>query len=115
MERCVSYPLHFDLDPALWGKVYPDPVQIQIRSKIKKIFIEFFSVKLIILKTIFFIINELIIHVYCVLNKKQISLKQKLHSYNFGWFLCKFITIFFWLPGSRSTFPAVDPDLDPMH
>ena len=32
------------------------------------------------------------------------------YSYKFGWFVCEFITIYLLLPGSRSTFPEVDPD-----
>jgi len=38
---------------------------------------------------------------------------NKISDFNLGWFVCEFNTIYFLLPGSRSTFPEVDPDPDP--
>ena len=42
---------------------------------------------------LFIFIYEFIIHVYCVSNKKAISLLKKNILY-IGWFLCEFPTIF---------------------
>ena len=47
--------------------------------------------------------------IFMLIKKKSYFLK-KLFTYNFCWFLCEFITLFFFLPGSGSTFSEVDPD-----
>ena len=53
----------------------------------------FFSEKDIILTTMFFIFY-LWAYYSCLLNKKG-DFSTKIYSYNFGWFLCEFITIVF--------------------
>ena len=45
-----------------------------------------------------------------ILKKISDFLIKKLYLYNFGWFVCEFITIYFLLSGSGPTFPEVDPD-----
>ena len=75
---------------------------IRIRPKIGKIpilFYLFFSVKDILLKSVCFF--SFMSYYSCALKKKvNFSTKKIWYSYNFGWFLCEFITI-------------SDPDPDP--
>ena len=70
-------------------------VRFRIRPKIEQspifFFLIFFCKRY---KTNFFCNFELIIHV-CILNKISNFFFFKLYSYNFGWFLCEFVRIFF--------------------
>ena len=83
-------------------------MQIRIRPKIEQIPIFFFLIffcKRFKLITMFFVVVILSL----LFTYKQNKWFLKLYSYNFGRFVCEFITIFL-LPGSGSTFPEVDPD-----
>ena len=90
----VSDSLHFNADPE----------QIPIFVLI------FFCERYKTHNDVFFVILSLLF-TYIKQNKRFCF--KKLYSYNFGWFLYEFITIYFLLPGSRSKFPEVDPDPDP--
>ena len=114
----VSDALHFNADPDPDSRIrlrdgrirVQFRIRIRIRPKIEQIPIFFF--KSYKTQRFFFCNIELIINVY-ILSKISDFLFKKLYSNNFGWFVCEFITIYFLLPGSRSTFPEGDPDPDP--
>ena len=122
LDYSVSDPLHFNAvpDPLIrfrdngsWsGSISgsgSDSGSDLKSSKFQSFSSHFFSVKGIKLIMMFFFCNfELII-----LNKISDFFFKKWFSYNFGWIVCEFITIYFLQPGSRSTFPEVDPVPDP--
>jgi len=64
ISASVADPLHFDVDPDPRIHFREKWIRIRLRNRPKIGKISIFSVRDILLKTLFFVIKELIIHVY---------------------------------------------------
>ena len=106
----VSDPYNLDADPdpdSLPGWWIRIRVRIRIiRPIIEQVPIFFFlisSVQGLKLITMFFCCNFSLIFAYIKQNQR-LPLKKKIIFYNFGWFVCELITIFFWYPDPDQRF-----------